>query len=171
MNVEVEANPSENPREGQVTLQTVDGVTATLSITQVGLSPTLNVDKANVEAAAAGQTINVTVTSNIEWAAECAEDWIEAASNEDGSVLTIVVAQSPLFEAREGKVSLTPIDASFEKYAKEITVKTGSKRVLDYRNQRPDCRRQGQPERRCRRHRTFARCKQRMDNHLRAGLD
>ncbi len=123
MNVEVEANPSENPREGQVTLQTVDGVTATLSITQVGLSPTLNVDKANVEAAAAGQTINVTVTSNIEWAAECAEDWIEAASNEDGSVLTIVVAQSPLFEAREGKVSLTPIDASFEKYAKEITVK------------------------------------------------
>ena len=53
MNIEVEANPSENERQGQVTLQTVDGATATLSITQVGLNPTLNPEKTNIESAAA----------------------------------------------------------------------------------------------------------------------
>lgn len=45
MNVEVTANPSEEARQGIITVQTSDGLTATLSVSQVGLNPTLNVDR------------------------------------------------------------------------------------------------------------------------------
>ncbi len=122
MLVTVQANGAEEPREGIVTVQTADGQTATLAVSQVGLKPSLDVNKASIEAKAEGETVPITVTSNIEWTVENANDWIDAASNEDGSVCTVVVAPSALFEAREGSFTLMPVDPKFEKFAKEITV-------------------------------------------------
>lgn len=83
---------------------------AEVTVTQLGQAPGLEVNPASVEVAAAGETVDVTVTANVDWTVSIPEDaaWIKAdplSGSGEGKV-TFTVAPNIYLEPRTAKVTV-----------------------------------------------------------------
>ena len=128
LTIEAEKNNNADARTGSVVLKNAENVEATIAVSQLGFAANLVLD-ADYEAnpiviAAEGNEETpktITVNSNVDWAATTEADWLTIETTETSIVLT--AEYSPVFEARETVVNVTPTEAGFANLAKKIVVK------------------------------------------------
>ncbi len=128
LTIEAEKNNNADARTGSVVLKNAENVEATIAVSQLGFAANLVLD-ADYEAnpiviAAEGNEETpktITVNSNVDWAATTEADWLTIETTETSIVLT--AEYSPVFEARETVVKVTPTEAGFANLAKNIVVK------------------------------------------------
>lgn len=119
----IEPNGSKSSREATVIVESVsDGSSATINVVQLGLDAALIVDKTAVSAPQDGESVEISITSNIEWKAVCAENWIETEIDESGENLTVTILENETFESRTAVIGIVPVSEEFADLKQEITV-------------------------------------------------
>jgi len=97
----VVANDQESDRTGTVTFS-YGSVTKTVTIKQEAMVPVIEIEQKEFSVPAAGATISIPVTSNVEYQAASGSSWIHAG---DGNKW--VVDENPNTTARTGKITFT----------------------------------------------------------------
>ena len=101
--VSVEDNTAEESRETTIYVSGNTAI-AELTVTQLGLAPTLSVDPKEVKFVAAGGQSTVAVTANVEWKITFEAEWLTVTESEEG--LTIVAAENTEPTEREAVVKI-----------------------------------------------------------------
>lgn len=115
-------NGSKAMRKATVVITALDGSTATIPVTQLGLDAALVVEPSTISALQAGDSTGVTVLTNIEWRLVYEDNWIEASANDAGNVVSIRILPNDLFETRTAVIGIVPVSDEFADLKKEITV-------------------------------------------------
>ena len=109
LKITVTANESLSKREADVTVAAGE-LTRVVKVTQLGQEPAVAVSPATKEVAAAGEEVEVTVTSNTAWTVSVPEacDWVTAnpASGTGNGSFKLVAAENRLLEGREVTVTV-----------------------------------------------------------------
>lgn len=120
-------NGSKSMRETVIIVTALDGSSVTIPVKQLGLDAALVVDKTTIAAAQTGESVEVTIASNIEWRVVYEENWIEATANEAGDAVSIKILENELFEDRTAVIGIVPVSDEFADLKKEITVTQGAR--------------------------------------------
>jgi hypothetical protein len=105
------ANTNEQARTGQVKITNTEGLSATISVSQAGLTPSLMVSPTTLAYTAEGGNKEVVVTANIAWEVADVEyegdvePWVTYTV--DGTTVTVTAAPTTVFEARSATLVLT----------------------------------------------------------------
>ena len=119
ISITVDNSPVTEPRSATITFSGKEhDTTATFSITQKELVPTIEVNTESINIVAAGETKSVTLESNISWEASCDADWVTVTptNGENGtSTLKVKVAENTNTAARESVVKIFNTEYNIEK--------------------------------------------------------
>jgi uncharacterized protein (TIGR02145 family) len=106
--VNVTENTSVETRTGTLTV-TAGAIVKTVAVTQAGISTTLDVQPAAIDAAANAGNYTATITSNTAWVAAADAPWLSLtpAAGEGNSTVTINVLENASAEPRTATITLT----------------------------------------------------------------
>jgi hypothetical protein len=107
LTVNVVENTVIEARTATVTVKAGD-LTKTITITQLGVTPILSVDKTEIKTTAKAANSTIEITSNLAWTATSNEPWcsVTPASGNGNGTLTITVAENIIFETRTATVTI-----------------------------------------------------------------
>ncbi len=119
ISITIDNSPVTEPRSATITFSGKEhDTTATFSITQKELVPTIEVNTESIKVVAAGETKSVTLESNISWEASCDADWVTVTptNGENGTyTLKVKVAENTNTAARETVVTVSNSEYNIEK--------------------------------------------------------
>ena len=98
-----EENDSSSSRTATITV-TAGDLKKTVSVTQKGV--TLTINKTSVEVDASGGTFTVTVTSNVDYEVTTSADWLTLTSDNDGT-LTFTAEENTTYSERTATITIT----------------------------------------------------------------